>query len=52
MNGILKLSHTIERAGSGKGWLSELCGGRSKFRGGELSGITSRLREILLDYLS
>ena len=33
--------------GSGKGWLSELCGGRGKFRGGELFGVTTPLSEIL-----
>ena len=34
-------------AGSGKGWLSYLCGGRGKFRGGELPRVTRLLREIL-----
>ena len=76
MNGILKLSRTIERThllcvnsphcstkwanlpptgvsghgkiGSGKGWLSELYGGRGMFRGGELFGVTTPLRKILL----
>ena len=33
--------------GSGKGWISELCGGRDKFRGGDLSGVISPLSEIL-----
>ena len=33
--------------GSGKGWLSKLCGGRGKFRGGELSSVTIPPSEIL-----
>ena len=32
---------------SGKGWFSELCGGRGRFRGGELSDVTSPLSQIL-----
>ena len=33
--------------GSEKGWLSEFCGARGKFRGGEVSGVTSPFGEIL-----
>ena len=32
---------------SGKGWLSEFCGGRGKFRGGELFGDATPPGEIL-----
>ena len=37
----------LGKTGSGKGWLSELCGRRGKFRGGELFGVTTPLEEIL-----
>ena len=35
------------KIGSGKGWLSELCGRRGRFKGGELSYVTSPLRKVL-----
>ena len=35
------------KIGSGKGWLSELCGRRVLFRGGELSCVTSPLCIVL-----
>ena len=35
------------KIGSGKGWLSELCGRQRMFRGGELFSVTSPLRKVL-----
>ena len=35
------------KIGSGKGWLSELCGRRGMFRGGELFHVTTPLIKIL-----
>ena len=35
------------KTGSGKGWLSELCGRRGSFRGGELSRVTTPLSIVL-----
>ena len=34
------------KIGSGKSWLSELCGRRGMFRGGELFSITAPLRKV------
>ena len=35
------------KIGSGKGWLSEFCGRRGRFRGGEMSYVTTPLTKVL-----
>ena len=37
----------LGKTGSGKGWLSQLCGGRGHFSEGELFGVTAPLHKIL-----